>query len=139
MNTISPPSEPLPEETNPDLITTQSNGELFTHLINKEYISKPALWFSILWNIIINFGNNIFNNLIVVCCVVTYIVMTRFESTRAIIVAIYIFFAIFWSIFPYYLRCIMMYKITGISTCGHKLIYSLIGLICWCIALFIYN
>ena len=132
MNAVSPPSGPLPEETNPDLISTQSNGELFTHLINKAYASKPALWFSILWNLIIN-------NLIVVCCVGTYILMMAFQSSRAIIVAIYIFFAIFWSIFPYYLRCIMLYKITGISTCGHKLIYSLIGLLCWCIALFIYN
>jgi len=122
----------LPEEADPNLISNQTSLELFSHLINKSYITKPGLWFNILWNLIIN-------NIIVVACVLTYILMLSNQTSRSIIVIIYIFFSIFWSIFPYYLRCIMLYKITGISSCRHRLIYSLIGLLCWCIALFIYN
>jgi hypothetical protein len=130
--TTTTTSGALPEEIDPNLISTQSNGTLVSNMLNEKYVSKPALWFNILWNLIIK-------NVLVVCCVITYIIMIRIESARNIIVVIYIFFAIFWSIFPYYLRCIMLYEITGISTCSHKLLYSLIGLLCWCIALYIYN
>jgi len=131
-NQFKETSGPLPEERDSELIGKQTNGELFSHLLNERYVSKPALWFNILWNLIIK-------NVLVVCCVITYIIMMRIESARNIIVVIYIFFAIFWTIFPYYLRCIMLYEITGISTCSHKLLYSLIGLLFWCIALYIYN
>jgi hypothetical protein len=56
-----------------------------------------------------------------------------------ILIAIYIFFAIFWSFFPYAFKCVLIYKITSISYCIHALFYALIGLICWIIALSMYN
>ena len=56
-----------------------------------------------------------------------------------IIIAIYIFFAIFWSFFPYAFKCVLMYKITLISHCIHTAFYAVIGLICWVIALAMYN
>jgi len=136
MNTIPPAQakipSPLPEEINPNLISTQSNKEKILNLLKKDNISKPGLWFNILWSLIIE-------NVLVILCVLTYILMMTNETSRSIIVAIYIFFAIFWITFPYYLRCIMMYEIAGITSCNNRLVYSLIGTVFWCIALFIYN
>ena len=65
--------------------------------------------------------------------------MLKFQSTRMILIAIYIFFAIFWSFFPYAFKCVLIYKITSISYCIHGLFYAIIGFICWIIALGMYN
>lgn len=56
-----------------------------------------------------------------------------------ILIALYIFFAIFWSFFPYAFKCVLVYKITSISYCIHGLFYAIFGLICWLIALGMYN
>lgn len=130
--TTTTTSGTLPEEINPNLISTQSNKEKILNLLKKDNISKPGLWFNILWSLIIE-------NVLVILCVLTYILMMTNKTSRSIIVAIYIFFSIFWITFPYYIRCIMMYKIAGITSCNNRLVYALIGTVFWCIALFIYN
>lgn len=96
------------------------------------YIKDLALWIRILWALITRF-------FIVILCVITYLSMLKFQPTRMIIIALYIFFAIFWSFFPYAFKCVLIYKITNISYCVHTIFYALIGLICWIIALAMYN
>jgi hypothetical protein len=96
------------------------------------YIKDLALWIRILWSLITRF-------FILILCVFTYLAMLNFQSTRMIIIALYIFFAIFWSFFPYAFKCVLIYKITSISYCVHTIFYALIGLICWIIALGMYN
>jgi len=96
------------------------------------YIKDLALWIRILWSLITRF-------FIVILCVITYLAMLKFQSTRMIIIALYIFFAIFWSFFPYAFKCVLIYKITSISYCVHTIFYAIIGLICWIIALGMYN
>lgn len=96
------------------------------------YIKDLALWIKILWSLITRF-------FIVILCVITYLVMLKFQHTRMIIIALYIFFAIFWSFFPYAFKCVLIYKITSISYCVHTIFYAVIGLICWIIALGMYN
>lgn len=96
------------------------------------YIKDLATWIKILWAVITRF-------FIIILCTLTYFAMLNFQSTRMIIIAIYIFFAIFWSFFPYAFKCVLIYKITTISYCVHTIFYALIGLICWIIALAMYN
>lgn len=96
------------------------------------YVKDLGVWIKILWALITRF-------FLLFLCVVTYIVMLRYAPTRMIIVAMYIFFAIFWSFFPYAFKCVLIYKITSISHCIHGLFYAIIGLICWLIALGMYN
>ena len=96
------------------------------------YVKDLGVWIKILWALITRF-------FLLFLCVITYIVMLRYEPTRMIIVAMYIFFAIFWSFFPYAFKCVLIYKITTISYCIHALFYAIIGLICWIIALGMYN
>ena len=96
------------------------------------YVKDLGVWIKILWALITRF-------FLLFLCVITYIVMLRYEPTRMIIVAMYIFFAIFWSFFPYAFKCVLIYKITSISHCIHALFYAIIGLICWLIALGMYN
>ena len=96
------------------------------------YVKDLGVWIKILWALITRF-------FLLFLCVITYIVMLRYEPTRMIIVAMYIFFAIFWSFFPYAFKCVLIYKITSISYCIHALFYAIIGLICWLIALGMYN
>jgi hypothetical protein len=96
------------------------------------YIKDLAIWIKILWALITRF-------FIIILCAITYLAMLKYQSTRMIIIAIYIFFAIFWSFFPYAFKCVLIYKITSISYCVHTIFYALIGLICWIIALAMYN
>ena len=94
------------------------------------YIKDLAIWIKILWALITRF-------FIIILCAITYLAMLKYQSTRMIIIAI--FFAIFWSFFPYAFKCVLIYKITSISYCVHTIFYALIGLICWIIALAMYN
>ena len=96
------------------------------------YIKDLAIWIKILWALITRF-------FIIILCAITYLAMLKYQSTRMIIIAIYIFFAIFWSFFPYAFKCVLIYKITSIGYCVHTIFYALIGLICWIIALAMYN
>lgn len=96
------------------------------------YIKDLAVWIKILWALITRF-------FLLFLCVLTYFIMLNFKPTRMILIAIYIFFAIFWSFFPYAFKCVMIYKITSISYCIHALFYAIFGLICWMIALGMYN
>jgi hypothetical protein len=96
------------------------------------YIKDLAVWIKILWALITRF-------FLLFLCVLTYFIMLNFKPTRMILIAIYIFFAIFWSFFPYAFKCVMIYKITSISYCIHALFYAIFGLICWIIALGMYN
>lgn len=96
------------------------------------YVKDLGIWIKILWAVLTRF-------FLVFLCVLTYIVMLRYEPTRMIIIAMYIFFAIFWSFFPYAFKCVLIYKITSISYCINGIFYAIIGLICWLIALGMYN
>ena len=96
------------------------------------YIKDLGLWIKILWAITTRF-------FMLIVCVFTYLTMLKYQPTRMILIAMYIFFAIFWSFFPYAFKCVLIYKITSISYCIHTLFYAVIGLICWIIALGMYN
>ena len=96
------------------------------------YVKDLPVWIKILWAIITRF-------FLLFLCILTYFAMLNFQPTRMILIAMYIFFAIFWSFFPYAFKCVLIYKITSISYCIHALIYAIIGLICWIIALSMYN
>jgi len=96
------------------------------------YVKHPTLWGTLFWELITRY-------FVLFICFLTYLMMLNFQPTRMIIIAIYIFFAIFWSFFPYAFKCVLIYKITTISYCIHALFYAIIGLICWIIALGMYN
>ena len=96
------------------------------------YIKDLGVWIKILWAVINRF-------FLLIICVFTYLTMLKYQPTRMILIAIYIFFAIFWSFFTYAFKCVLIYKITSISYCIHTLFYAVIGLICWIIALGMYN
>jgi hypothetical protein len=122
-------AKPPDENENFDEAT---NSELFIKLVQPGYVKKPKLWWSIIWILITT-------NLLPISLFITYVVMLGFQSTKLIIIGLYIFGGIFWGFFPYYLKCIMLFKITGIATCTHRLVYPLIGLIFWIIALSMHN
>ena len=96
------------------------------------YVKDIGVWIKILWALLTRY-------FLLFLCVLTYFSMLKFQSTRMILIAIYIFFAIFWSFFPYAFKCVLIYKITSISYCIHGLFYAIIGFICWLIALGMYN
>ena len=96
------------------------------------YIKDLGSWIKILWALVTRF-------FLLFLCVLTYFTMLQFDPTRMILIAIYIFLAIFWSFFPYAFKCVMIYQITSISYCIHALWYTIFGLICWIIALSMYN
>jgi hypothetical protein len=96
------------------------------------YTKDLAVWIKIFWALVTRF-------FLLFLCILTYFAMLRFDSTRMILVGLYIFFAIFWSFFPYAFKCALVYKITSISFCVHALIYAIFGLICWIVALGMYN
>ena len=96
------------------------------------YVKDLGVWIKILWALLTRY-------FLLFLCVLTYLAMLKFQPTRMILIAIYIFFAIFWSFFPYAFKCVMIYKITSISYCIHALFYAIIGFICWIIALSMYN
>ena len=127
----SPATEAPPPDKNENF-DKATNSDLFIKLVQPGYVKKPKLWFSIIWILITT-------NLLPISLFITYIVMLGFQSTKLIIIGLYIFGGIFWGFFPYYLKCIMLYKITGIATCTHRLVYPLIGLIFWIIALSMHN
>ena len=110
-----------------EMETTELTVRLFS-----TYVKDIGIWIKILWAIVSRF-------FLLILCVITYIVMLRYKPTRTIITAMYIFFAIFWGFFPYAFKCVLMYKITSISHCIHAVFYAIIGLICWIIALAMYN
>lgn len=96
------------------------------------YVKDLGVWIKILWALITRY-------FLLILCIITYFTMLNFQPTRMILIAIYIFFAIFWSFFPYAFKCVLIYKITSISYCVHALIYAIFGFICWIIALSMYN
>ena len=96
------------------------------------YVKDLAIWIKIFWALVTRF-------FLLFLCILTYFAMLRFDATRMILVGLYIFFAIFWSFFPYAFKCALIYKITSISFCLHALIYAILGLICWIVALGMYN
>ena len=96
------------------------------------YVKDIAIWIKIFWALVTRF-------FLLFLCILTYFTMLKFNSTRVILIGLYIFFAIFWSFFPYAFKCVLIYKITSISYCVHALIYAILGLLCWIIALGMYN
>ena len=118
-------------ELTPEKLDEMETAQLAIRLFSS-YIKDLGTWIKILWAIITRY-------FMVFLCIGTYIVMLQYESTRMIIIGMYIFFAIFWSFFPYAFKCVMIYKITSISYCIHTIFYACIGIICWIIALAMYN
>ena len=96
------------------------------------YVKDLAIWIKIFWALVTRF-------FLLFLCILTYFAMLQFAPTKMILVGLYIFFAIFWSFFPYAFKCALAYKITSISFCIHALIYAIFGLICWIVALGMYN
>jgi hypothetical protein len=96
------------------------------------YVKDIAIWIKIFWALVTRF-------FLLFLCILTYFAMLQFAPTKMILVGLYIFFAIFWSFFPYAFKCALVYKITSISFCIHALIYAIFGLICWIVALGMYN
>ena len=96
------------------------------------YVKDLPIWIKILWALITRY-------FLVFLCVLTYFLMLQFNPTRMILIGLYIFFSIFWSFFPYAFKCVLIYKLTSISYCLHTLVYAIIGLICWIVALSMYN
>jgi hypothetical protein len=118
-------------ELTPDALDKMETVQLASRLFSN-YVKDLALWIKILWALLTRF-------FLLFLCILTYLVMLKYQPTRMILIAIFIFFAIFWSFFPYAFKCVLIYKITSISYCIHTLFYAIIGLICWIIALAMYN
>jgi hypothetical protein len=118
-------------ELTPEKLDKMETKQLIIRLFSN-YIKDRGTWIDILWTLITRF-------FVVFLCVLTYLSMLKYQPTRMILIAIYIFFAIFWSFFPYAFKCVLIYKITSISYCIHGLFYAIIGFICWIIALAMYN
>jgi hypothetical protein len=118
-------------ELTPDKLDKMETMQLVIRLFSN-YIKDLAVWIKIFWALITRY-------FLLFLCVLTYLAMLKFQPTRMILIAIYIFFAIFWSFFPYVFKCVLIYKITSISYCIHALFYAILGLICWLIALGMYN
>ncbi len=96
------------------------------------YTKDLSVWIKIFWALVTRF-------FLLSLCILTYFAMLQFAPTKMILVGLYIFFAIFWSFFPYAFKCTLVYKITSLSFCVHSLIYAIFGLICWIVALGMYN
>jgi hypothetical protein len=109
----------------------EPTSELLSKLIKKIYLKAPAIWFKIIWTLIIRYPVHIL-------CFITYQLMLLFEPTKLIVIGVYMFLGIFWGFFPYFLKCIMMYELIGI-TGSHKLVYAALGLLFWGIGILIYN
>lgn len=118
-------------ELTADKLDKMETSQLTIRLFS-DYVKDLAVWIKIFWALLTRY-------FLLFLCVITYFTMLNFQPTRMILIAIYIFFAIFWSFFPYAFKCVLIYKITSISYCIHALVYALIGLICWIIALSMYN
>ena len=118
-------------ELTPNKLDKMETIQLVIRLFSN-YIKDRGTWINILWAVLTRY-------FLVFLCVLTYFSMLKFQSTRMILIAIYIFFAIFWSFFPYAFKCVLIYKITSISYCIHGIFYAIIGFICWIIALAMYN
>ena len=118
-------------ELTPETLDKFDTIDLVIRLFSN-YIKDLPVWIKIFWALFTRF-------FLVFICFLTYLMMLNFQPTRMILIAIYIFFAIFWSFFPYAFKCVLIYKITTISYCIHALFYAIIGLICWIIALGMYN
>ena len=138
-------SIPQPQTNSADMAVEQNNerideyenfeeeptSELLSKLIKKLYLKSPGIWFKIIWTLIIRYPVHIL-------CFITYQLMLLFEPTKLIVIGVYMFLGIFWGFFPYFLKCIMMYELIGI-TGSHKLVYAALGLIFWGIGILIYN
>jgi len=118
-------------ELTPEKLEEFKTSQIIIRLFSN-YIKHPSLWWKLLWELITRY-------FVLFLCVLTYFFMLNFQSTRMILIGLYIFFAIFWSFFPYAFKCVLIYKITSISYCIHALFYAILGLICWIIALAMYN
>ena len=118
-------------ELTPEKLDKMETIQLVMRLFSN-YVKDIAVWIKIFWALVTRF-------FLLFLCILTYFAMLRFDSTRMILVGLYIFFAIFWSFFPYAFKCALVYKITSISFCIHALIYAIFGLICWIVALGMYN
>jgi len=118
-------------ELTPERLDEFDTIDLVIRLFSNYFKDFPV-WMKIFWALFTRF-------FILFLCILTYLAMLGFQPTRMILIAIYIFFAIFWSFFPYAFKCVLIYKITSISYCIHALFYAIIGLICWIIALAMYN
>ena len=121
----------LDGELTPEKLDKMETIQLVMRLFSN-YVKDIAVWIKIFWALVTRF-------FLLFLCILTYFAMLRFDSTRMILVGLYIFFAIFWSFFPYAFKCALVYKITSISFCIHALIYAIFGLICWIVALGMYN
>jgi len=118
-------------ELTPEKLEEFKTSQIIIRLFSN-YINHPSSWWKLLWKLITRY-------FVLFLCVLTYFFMLNFQSTRMILIGLYIFFAIFWSFFPYAFKCVLIYKITSISYCIHALFYAILGLICWIIALAMYN
>ncbi len=123
--------KPIDGELTADKVNKMETIQLSVRLFSN-YVNDFGVWIKIVWGLITRY-------FIVFLCFLTYLSMLKFQSTRMILIAMYIFFAIFWSFFPYAFKCTLIYKITSISYCIHGLFYAIIGLICWLIAVGMYN
>jgi hypothetical protein len=121
----------LDGELTPEKLDKMETIQLVMRLFSN-YVKDIAVWIKIFWALVTRF-------FLLFLCILTYFAMLRFDSTRMILIGLYIFFAIFWSFFPYAFKCALVYKITSISFCIHALIYAIFGLICWIVALGMYN
>ena len=140
-----PQSQPQPQPESADMAVGQESetidehenfeeeptSELLSKLIKKLYLKSPGIWFKIIWTLIVRYPVHIL-------CFITYQLMLLFEPTKLIVIGVYMFLGIFWGFFPYFLKCIMMYELIGI-TGSHKLVYAALGLIFWGIGILIYN
>jgi hypothetical protein len=117
-------------ELTPEKLEELKTSQIIIRLFSN-YIKHPTLWGKLFWELITRY-------FVLFLCVLTYFFMLNFQSTRMILIGLYIFFAIFWSFFPYAFKCVLIYKITSISYCIHALFYAILGLICWIIALAMY-
>lgn len=138
-------SIPQPQTNSVDMVVEQNNerideyenfeeeptSELLSKLIKKLYLKSPGIWFKIIWTLIIRYPVHIL-------CFITYQLMLLFEPTKLIVIGVYMFLGIFWGFFPYFLKCIMMYELIGI-TGSHQLVYASLGFIFWGIGILIYN
>lgn len=118
-------------ELTPEKLDKMETIQLVMRLFSN-YVKDIAVWIKVFWALVTRF-------FLLFLWILTYFAMLRFDSTRMILVGLYIFFAIFWSFFPYAFKCALVYKITSISFCIHALIYAIFGLICWIVALGMYN
>jgi hypothetical protein len=128
-NPINEQPPPSPPEEAKDL-DSKTTSELLWDLFDPKILKKPPEWFSTVWALLTSCTLEIL-------CIVTFILMNMFDVSKRILAVIYLFIAIFWGFFPYFLKDILIYNAFKISGLPNS-IYAGLGIFFWFLGLMVY-